>query len=148
MRRQWALMGVLLLVGLAGLYVLYSRLPSLIQERAVRILRERYESDVSFERFSVSLFPRLRLSGENLNLRHKGRTDVPPLFSIRKFSVESGVMDFLETPARVRMVSVEGLVIRIPRGEKKVDTPAKKSLRDAYPVEVDEFNATDTELQI
>lgn len=141
-------MGVLLLVGLAGLYVLYSRLPSLIQERAVRILRERYESDVSFERFSVSLFPRLRLSGQNLNLRHKGRTDVPPLFSIRKFSVESGVMDFLETPARVRMVSVEGLVIRVPRGEKKVDAPAKKSLRDAYPVEVDEFHATDTELQI
>ncbi len=148
MRQKWALVGVLLLASMAGLYALYSRLPSLVEERAMRILRERYDSDVAFERFSVSLFPSLRLSGENLNLRHQGRTDVPPLFSIRKFTVEAGVLDFLETPARVRKVHVEGLVIRIPRGEKKMDKPAKGSLHDAYPVEVDEFDATDTELHI
>ncbi|MGH9510023.1 MAG: AsmA-like C-terminal region-containing protein [Terriglobales bacterium] len=141
-------MGVLLLAGMAGLYALYSRLPSLVEERAIRILRERYDSEVEFGRFSISLFPRLVLSGEDLNLRHKGRTDVPPLISIKAFSVESGVMDFLETPARVRKVRVEGLMIRIPRGEQKGEKPRSQPRRDAYPVEVDEFDASDVELHI
>jgi len=50
---------------------LEERLPQLMRDRSARILRERFESEVEFGRICVSVFPRIKISGEDLALRHK-----------------------------------------------------------------------------
>ena len=50
-----------------------------------RWLSDRLNSDVSIGTLSVSLFPSLRLEGTNLVLRIKGRPDLSPFITIRKW---------------------------------------------------------------
>jgi hypothetical protein len=49
-----------------------------------QLLREHYASDVALENLDISLFPDIELAGTGLTLRHRGRTDVPPLIQIRR----------------------------------------------------------------
>ena len=60
-----------------------------IKQRLVNALGERFDSEVQLEALTVSLLPRPKLSGHGLVLRHKDRTDVPPLVTIASFSGEA-----------------------------------------------------------
>jgi uncharacterized protein involved in outer membrane biogenesis len=62
----------------------------------------------------IAFFPSVRVVGEGLVLRHRGRTDVPPLISIRKFYATAGWWGLLRSPARVERVRLEGLQIHVP----------------------------------
>jgi hypothetical protein len=64
-----------------GFWLLEKRLPFLVQERAALVLEEHFSGKVEFGCSSVSLFPQIRIAGENLVFHHTGRTDVPPLHS-------------------------------------------------------------------
>lgn len=158
MRKIGIVVGVILLVMVGvALYVAKSRLPEIVRERSQNILRERFHSEVEFGRFSVSLFP-LKISGDDLSFRHKGRTDVPPLITIRKFAVEATLLGFLRTPAHVSAIHLDGLHIHVPR--KKDESPQQKEAehenpktqngeaKDRYPVVVDEIIAENSELEI
>jgi len=79
-------------------------------------LADRLESDIELSAFSVDLFPALSVRGEGLEVRHRGRRDVPPLVSIDRFSVEGGLLGLLSRPRRFRSVMLEGLQINIPPG--------------------------------
>jgi hypothetical protein len=65
---------------------------------------------------TVSLLPRPRLSGRGLVLRHKHRTDVPPLVMIASFSGEAGLVGVLSDPFTISNVHLEGLEINVPPG--------------------------------
>ena len=69
-----------------------------IKQRLVNALGERFDSEVQLETLTVSLLPRPRLSGRGLVLRHKHRTDVPPLVTIASFSGEAGLVGLLSDP--------------------------------------------------
>ena len=89
-----------------------------IKQRLVNALGERFDSEVQLETLTVSLLPRPRLSGEGLVLRHKHRTDVPPLVMIASFSGEAGLVGLLSDPVRVSNIRLEGLEINIPPGPR------------------------------
>ncbi len=144
--------GILLLIaGAAASYEIEHRLPQFVREKATNILRERFASEVEFGHLSVSLFP-LRLSGDNLTFRHKGRRDVPPLIFIKQFAVEGSIWGFLRTPAHVQSVKLYGLLIRVPpKDERHLGNDEKSGQpqqRDHYPVIVDQIVSTDAELDI
>ena len=80
------------------------------------MLADRLDSEVQLDSLQLRVLPRLRAEGTGLTIRHKGRTDVPPLISVRSFSVEGGVMPLLRK--HVSLVTLEGLEIKIPPRDK------------------------------
>jgi uncharacterized protein involved in outer membrane biogenesis len=110
-----------------------------IKQRLVNALGERFESEVQLETLTVSLFPRPRLSGRGLVLRHKHRTDVPPLITIASFSGEAGLVGLLSDPVRIGNVRLEGLEIDVPPGglslnDDKPDDPGKSDQPETSPL--------------
>ena len=101
-----------------------------IKQRLVKALGERFDSEVQLESLTVSLLPRPRLSGRGLVLRHKHRTDVPPLVTIASFSGEAGLVGLLSDPMRVSNIHLEGLEINVP--------PGGMSLNDDKPDDADD----------
>jgi AsmA-like C-terminal region len=87
-----------------------------IKQRLVNALGERFDSEVQLEALTVSLLPRPRLSGRRLVLRHKHRTDVPPLVTIASFWGEADLVGLLSDPVRVSNIRLEGLEINVPPG--------------------------------
>src|SRR5258705_323060 len=91
-RRRWWVFAVLLVAVLiaASILAVATRLPissDRVKDRVVVALSRALDSDVGLERLQLRVFPSLRLEGGRLTVRHKGRTDVPPLISIASFSV-------------------------------------------------------------
>jgi hypothetical protein len=92
-----------------------------IKQRLVNALGERFDSEVQLETLTVSLLPRPRLSGRGLVLRHKQRTDVPPLVTIAAFSGEAGLVGLLSDPISVSNIRLEGLEINVPPGGMRLN---------------------------
>jgi hypothetical protein len=111
------------LVFLAILAGMGSRTDKL-RQLLIDTLAERLESDVQLDTFSVDTFPTVHITGSNLIIRHKGRQDVPPLISVREFTLDGGLIGLLSRPKRFRTVSLAGLQINIPPGFKKENGPA------------------------
>lgn len=107
---------LLLLISGAILLSQASRLTPHVRNRVVAALEERFDSKVELAAFQVSIFPRPAVWGEGLTVRHKGRTDVPPLIAIRSFSASAGLIGLLGSPLHLRDLTLEGLDIRVPAG--------------------------------
>jgi len=112
----------------------------------VKALRERYESDITFEKLDVlSVFPEVHVSGERVTLRYRGRQNVPPLASIRKFSVEGSLLGFLRSPRRFSRLELDGLEINVTHSQEQKQSAdrseAKKKRRPLYPFVIAEVVA-------
>ncbi len=83
------------------------------QEEFVKALEKRFASEVEIESLDVQVFPSLRAVGTNMVFRHKGRTDVPPLFEIDRFTATSSLPALLV--GRVSLLELEGLHITVAR---------------------------------
>lgn len=92
------------------------RATPMLRDRVVNALNQRFESQVSLGALTVAAFPRPEISGSRLELRHNGRTDVPPLISIRDFSGAAGLRGLFATPLRLREITLNGLTIQVPPG--------------------------------
>jgi hypothetical protein len=64
--------------------------------------------------------PHIRVAGEGLVLRHKGRRDVPPLIQIESFSAEMNVLGLIGRPLQFRRVQLTGLEINVPPGGLRI----------------------------
>jgi hypothetical protein len=118
-RSLWASAGIaLVLLLLLSLPIVVA--PRL-KARLVNALGQRFDSTVQLETLTLSLLPRPRLSGRGLVLRHKHRTDVPPLITIASFSGDAGLMGLFGDPVRVSRVHLEGLEINVPPGGMSLD---------------------------
>jgi uncharacterized protein involved in outer membrane biogenesis len=123
-----------------------------IKQRLVNALGERFDSEVQLATLTVSFLPRPRLSGQGLVLRHKYRTDVPPLVTIASFSGEAGLVGLLSDPLRVSNIHLEGLEINVPPGGVSLndDEPedADDNDREASPLIVDNLQSERAVLRI
>ena len=94
---------------LAVILVIYFwRFPPLNREWVVETLEKRYQCDVELKSFSASFFPAVSIAGEGLVLKRKDRADLPPLASIRKFSVSGDWLGLLRQPRHFGQVRLEG----------------------------------------
>jgi hypothetical protein len=149
-RPRWLILAAILLLLTSGfLIALRGGLSPLIRDRFVKVLKERFQSDVDLKNFQISLFPRVRATGEELVFRHRGRTDVPPLISVKRFWAETGLWGLFSVPKQVRMVRLEGLQIHVPPRKHKGDERRDKRRANAGPsFVIQEINADGTFLQI
>jgi hypothetical protein len=116
-RSRWkAIALVVLIVGVATLTGLYLYADRLVEQRlrpaTIDLLEDRFDSEVELESMQVNVFPRLSVRAEGISIRHHGRTDVPPLISMRAFTITSGIAELWAR--RIDRVHVEGLEFVIP----------------------------------
>jgi hypothetical protein len=83
-----------------------------VKQRIVSTLAWRLDRDVALDDLSVRIFPRLRAEGSGLVVRQRGRTDIPPLISIRTFTVDADLLGLVRK--HVGHVEVRGLEINVP----------------------------------
>jgi hypothetical protein len=147
---RWVLgIAAFLVVGLGiGLYVLGSHLTPIVRNRALDMLRSRFDSEAEIRELDVSVWHGISVSGKGLMVRHHGRTDVPPLLEIAEFSGHMGWLALIDKPWHIQRVELKGLTIHIPPKEKREPfRDPKKKPRD-IPVIVDELISNDSELDL
>ncbi|MEO8078511.1 MAG: AsmA-like C-terminal region-containing protein [Acidobacteriota bacterium] len=89
---------------------------STLRALVIKTLSDRLDSEVEMADFSVDTFPSVHVYGAGLVIRHKGRRDVPPMVSIKSFTVDGGLFGLLARPRRFRTVTLIGLELNIPPG--------------------------------
>jgi hypothetical protein len=130
-----------------GLYMLGSHLTPIVRNRALDMLRSRFDSEAEIRQLEVSVWHGIAVSGKGLVVRHHGRTDVPPLLEIAEFSGHMGWLALIDKPWHIRRIELKGLTIHIPPKEKREPSSPKKKQRD-IPVIVDELVSNDGELDL
>lgn len=115
-RVRWLAQIALFLIAVVGglSWVVHST--PYVRDRVVDALNERFASQVELGSLDVGVFPSPYMTGADLRLRHNGRTDVPPLISVRAFGASGGLYGLLGTPFHLRNVSLDRLEIRLPPG--------------------------------
>ena len=141
--------GVLIYVG----YQAALRVEPYVREQTALYLRERFDSEADIGEFKVSLslpvswppsWPvdwdalwalisqrgrggRVAIDIHDIELRHKGRRDIPALLAMKKLSFVVNVEDLmLETP-RIRRILIDGLNVTIPpKGQRPSLSGARK----------------------
>ena len=146
---RWFIVGIgVVLVVLAIAAAAGSRTDTL-RRLVTETLAERLDSDIELSAFRVDTFPTVRVRGEGLVVRHRGRRDVPPLVSIESFSVDGGVLGLLSRPRRFRNVTLTGLQINIPPGGIDANgKPDAEPEQQASPFIIARLRADGAELRI
>jgi hypothetical protein len=153
-KRSWlrwkVLAGVVLIMGAAAVIGLYYYADRLVEQRlrpaTIALLEKRFDSKVELESMRVTLTPRLRVRVEGVTLRHEGRTDVPPLITMRAFTITASVRELWER--RVDRVHVEGLSFVIPPRRAGTERGAADAADRHDDVHIGELIAEDSLLTI
>jgi hypothetical protein len=115
-RRTWILVIAALAVLVAGALALAAvRFPfssEKLKQRVIATLGDRLDAEVELADLSFGVYPRLHATGTGLAIRHQGRRDVPPLISVKRFTVNASLVGLWNK--RVSRVNLEGLEISIP----------------------------------
>jgi hypothetical protein len=150
-RNVWLLVSLLIALLVLVLGFLGWRLAPYVRDRAVRALGDKFESEVQLASLTVTWSPRLGVSGEGLVIRHRGRTDVPPLIELQSFHADATIPGLLAKPMRLHTVQVTGLRVNIPPGsDNKPDGDNKQSEGNQQYTDltIDHLLSQDAELRI
>ncbi len=114
-----------------------------LRQSAIEMLQDRFQSDVDLKDFDVSIWPSVSIHGTGLVLRHEGRTDVPPLFTIEEFWAEAPIRGLLKRPWRINRIRLRAMTITIP--PKKDDGKPRMNWKKTknFPVFVDRIDCND-----
>jgi uncharacterized protein involved in outer membrane biogenesis len=123
-----------------------------LKEKVIALLSDQLESEVTIESLEGRVFPRVSVSGRGVVIRHKGRTDVPPLISIDEFEIRGSLRDLMQQPRRVGEVRLRGLQVQIAPGDDADDPPKQEKseaqtqadIRSLQRVIIERFEAPDT----
>jgi hypothetical protein len=134
---------------LAARYFLPPYLIRFVRDRSTQIVRERFRADVRFGRFDIDLlFPRLRITGENVSIMKKRKERAPTLIFVKKFSVDASLLQFIRSPAHIQKVELQEMAIHVPPRGPKTEEPNVKVPKQHYPVIIDLLECEDCELNI
>jgi hypothetical protein len=141
--RRRLLLGLTLGSG-AGLVVLLlvlaSRVPissHALRQKVVETLAERLDAEVELAELHLRVFPRFHAEGAGLTIRHKRRHDVPPLISVKSFSLHADLAGLMRK--HVDQVRLNGLEIDIPPSpHDDDDDKAEGARKGGEPAKADE----------
>src|SRR5262249_23738926 len=115
----WPLMGLIGLVIVFGA-MLVAAIPlssDTLRHRIVVYLADKLDSEVELGDLHLRAFPRLRVEGADLRVRHRGLGDFPPLISIKSFQVDASIVGLFHK--HVDHVQLDGLDINIPPSQAR-----------------------------
>jgi AsmA-like protein len=134
-RRRWVIIATVVAgVTVAALVALATRIPfssDRMRKKVIATLADRLDSAVELEGLTLRLFPKLHAEGTGLIVRHESRTDVPPLITIKKFTVDADLVGLWRR--HVAHVTLEGLHIQVPpgKGDDRDDPDTARPQRDS-----------------
>lgn len=142
----------LLLLVATYVYLWPERIEDRIRQSITQALSERFHSDVELKVLRIRAFSAPNVTGEGLVLRLQGRTDVPPIMQVEKFSFSVGLRALLQPVRHISLLRVQGMLITIPPREKNNSTPpppkAQHDLTAVSNIEVDRVICDDTDIRI
>ena len=136
-------LGVLIGLGVT-IGILIWQFRPIARNYVLTALRERYKSKVELGDLQISFFPSVKATGENLVLRFGGRSDLPPLVRVRKFTLDANLAGFFRNPRRIRHLTLEGTEIRIP---PHAESNSSSKSPPKFPFVLDEVVANGTRLE-
>ncbi|MGH9530692.1 MAG: hypothetical protein ACRD2S_12330 [Terriglobales bacterium] len=141
--------GVLVIVSAALISIFIYESNPYLKKRAIALLEEKLNGDVQLDKFEASVYPSLQIHGTGLVVRFEGRTDIPPLISIREFTARAGLFGLIGKPWKVDHLELKGLVITIShRGHAPQPASSRKRKLKDIPLLIRELIADDTQLII
>ena len=157
MTRRTRISVLVALLGLAAAAVIAFMLSipirsETLKAKVIALLTDELESEVTIEKLEGRVFPRVSVSGGGVVIRHKGRTDVPPLITIDEFEIRGSLRDLMQQPRRVAEVRLRGLQVKIPPGDgdegpdrqEKTAAQNQADIRHLQRVIIERFEAPDT----
>lgn len=145
---RWVLVSALIAAGLVSIAVSLALRSSAIHQRVVDLLNDELESEVTLASLDGRLFPRVGLFGDGLVVRHKGRTDVPPLITIPHFEIKGSPLALLRRPRHVAEVQIDSLEVQIPPSrddddddDSKDDDSTSGPAKEVHDVVIDHLEA-------
>jgi hypothetical protein len=137
--------GVVVTIGLY--YYADTLVERQLRPATVELLERQFDSKVELESMKVTFAPRLSVRAEGITVRHQGRTDVPPLITMRAFTISAGVRELWTR--QIERVHVEGLEFVIPPRHPKAIADATRADEKAPPdVHIGELITEDSLLSI
>lgn len=110
------------------------------------------QSEVALGEVHLAWFP-FRLTARDLTVRHRGRTDIPPLIVVSTFSVDLNPLDVWNST--VEHVQVDGMEVHIPpkdhdTGKRPIPRPGRggQDSSDGSGIIVRRLTATNTRLAV
>jgi hypothetical protein len=150
--RKWIIAGsVVLLLLLVAAFLMGPTLHSFVRNRTQKVLQTHFASTVEFSDFDVSMFPRLRVTITGLVMRHKGRTDIPPLIEVKTVSIYAQLPELLGPRPRISFVQLDGLQVHTPPREPGAEPLIQKSDQDLakkYPLLIAEVRADEANIEV
>jgi len=151
--RKWIIAGVVvvLLVPVVAGVLLGPAMHVFVRARTQKVLETHFASSVEFSDFDVSLFPRLRVTITGLVLRHKGRTDIPPLIEVKTVSMYGNLAELLRPRPYISFVQLDGLQIHTPPrepGGQPLIHKTDQDLTKKYPMLIGEVRADDANIEV
>ena len=142
------------LVTLAIIAAVGSR-SSVLRRLVIDTLADRLDSEVQLDSFSVDLFPTVTVSGEGLTMRLRGHNDVPPLITMRSFTIKGGLFGLLSRPRKFHHIALDGLEINIPPGGPdfaahygRAANPESADQPSSSPIHIEHLEASDAILRL
>ena len=117
--RKWIgiTVGLLCVVGVIVVLLIHAYIPKLkteVRQDAQMYLESHFKSSVTFSDFHVSLYPGVHISIDNFVLRHRGRTDIPPLVEVKEVLVSAELSSLLRRRPVISSATLVGLQINSP----------------------------------
>jgi hypothetical protein len=126
-----------------------ARLSDYIRQRSIEIVRERFQSEVSFDDFTIAkLYPEVLITGTNAKLVKINSTNSLPLISADNFAVSADLAQFLRKPTHIRKIVLTRMRIAIPPRQEQDRSQTTGGGSQHYPVVVNDFECQDCELSI
>jgi hypothetical protein len=128
----WAVIALAVLIVTFAL-MLVAAIPlssDTLRHRIVAYLADELDSEVELGDLHLRVWPRLRVEGADLRIRHRDLADYPPLIAIKSFHVDASVVGLYHK--HVDHVQLNGLDINIPPSQaresaEKLEERSKKA---------------------
>ena len=113
-------------------------------------LSRRFQSTVELQSLKVGVLPMLTVRGTGLIIHFHNQLDVPPMFQIKEFSFDLGLLSLIQPRHHISNLHVRNMVITIPPREKRPDSEKPPTSPRDLPqqVVVDRIDCDDTLLLI
>jgi len=112
----------------------------------VKVLQQRFQSEVELKDFHVDVFPSMKVTGEGLTIHYRGRPEAAPMVQVKRFSFELGLWSILQRPHRIRHIHAERMVITVPA--KKAIQPSPFDAKELPEATASEIECDDAQLLI
>ncbi len=133
-RSRWAKILIGSAIAVTGLgiaaHIAVKRAEPAARERVVRWLEAKFDSEVQLGSLELAILPQPHVTGRDLKLRWKRRTDIPPMVDIDEFRARLRWLDLIRPDWHLHLVALKSFHLNLPPRESK---PANQPPQEKKP---------------